>query len=89
MSLNEDEDSELIFGWIDHTKYIGEMKWYNVVHKYFWSIKLDDIKLNGTSLGLCHKKECLITPDSGTSTMTFPTWAWNQISYKFPTYNKC
>lgn len=47
MSLNDDENSELIFGWIDHSKYVGDLKWYPVIHKFFWTIKLDDIKLNG------------------------------------------
>jgi hypothetical protein len=32
MSLNEKEDSELIFGWVDHTKFRGPMIWHEVVH---------------------------------------------------------
>lgn len=43
MSMNEEEPSELIFGWIDEEKYEGEMKWYKVINKLFWSLKLDDI----------------------------------------------
>jgi hypothetical protein len=46
MSINDEEESELIFGWIDHSKYIGELKWYPVLSKYFWSIKLTDVKVN-------------------------------------------
>jgi hypothetical protein len=40
-----EEESELIFGWIDHSKYIAPLKWYPVVNKYFWSMALDDIKV--------------------------------------------
>lgn len=38
MSMNDKEDSELIFGWIDPKRYIGEMKWYPVVYELFWAI---------------------------------------------------
>lgn len=46
MSLNEHEESELIFGWIDKTKYVGDLKWYPVINKFFWSIALDEVKVN-------------------------------------------
>jgi hypothetical protein len=45
------------------------------VNKYFWALKLSDIKLDGKSLNLCKDKECLITPDTGTSCLTMPSWA--------------
>ncbi len=45
MSLNEYDNSELIFGWIDSTRYVDELKWYPVVNQYFWSIGLTDIKV--------------------------------------------
>lgn len=43
--MNDQEPSELIFGWIDSTKFIGDMKWYPVVSQFFWSLKLDDVKV--------------------------------------------
>lgn len=45
MSMNDDEQSELIFGWIDSSRFVGEMKWYPVINKLFWSIELDDVKV--------------------------------------------
>lgn len=79
MSMNpNEEDSELLLGAWDDTKYSGELVWHNVEHKLFWSIQLDDVKIDGKSLGLCGPdsgKNCLLTPDSGTSMITFPTWA--------------
>lgn len=75
MAMNENEQSELVFGGYDNTKFTGELKWHPVVNKLFWSLKLDDIKYNGVALGLCKKVKCLVTPDSGTSLMTAPTWA--------------
>jgi hypothetical protein len=44
-SLNDEEPSELIFGWIDSSRYIGELKWYPVISKYFWSVRLTDVKV--------------------------------------------
>lgn len=52
MSMNANEDSELIFGWIDGSRYIGEMQWYPVVNKLFWSIELDDIKVSTNYLNI-------------------------------------
>jgi len=89
MSLNEKEPSELIFGWIDHSRYYGSLVWYPVVDKFFWTIELDDIKLNGQPLGICNGIKCGITTDSGTSTITFPTWAWTEVSNIFPEHKNC
>jgi len=47
LSLNSAEPSDLTFGWIDDTKYTGDLTWHPVVNKYFWSLNLTDIKLNG------------------------------------------
>jgi hypothetical protein len=82
MSMNpEKEDSEVTFGdWnqerIDSTYNNGELEWHDVKHKLFWSIPLDDVKFNGVSIGLCNTdRPCLFTPDTGTSLLTFPSWA--------------
>ena len=54
MSMNQaEEKSELMLGGWDDSKYEGELKWHKVQHKLFWSIALDDVKVNGRSLGLC------------------------------------
>jgi len=45
MSMNEKEESELIFGFYDEKRYTGEMKWYPLIDELFWSIKLDDIEV--------------------------------------------
>ncbi len=79
MAMNEDEQSELVFGGYDSTKFTGDLKWHPVVNQLFWSLKLDDVKYNGVSLGLCDRLKCLVTPDSGTSLMTAPSWAHSKI----------
>ena len=51
-------------------------------HKLFWSVQLDDVLIDGQSLGYCGPnsgKNCYLTPDSGTSLNTFPGWAHKQF----------
>ena len=52
--------------------YNGEPDWHPVKDRLFWSIKLDDVLIDGESLGLCNDVDCLFTPDTGTSLLTFP-----------------
>ena len=79
MSMNPDaEGSELMLGDWDTSRYEGDLVWHDVKHKLFWSIQLDDILIGDESLGYCGPdtdKTCYITPDSGTSLLTFPNWA--------------
>lgn len=46
-----------------------------------FGVKLDDIKFNGKSSGICDNRPqgCLITFDSGTSLMSMPTFATNKL----------
>lgn len=66
------------------------MHWSPVLVKYMYGIQLDDILVNGESLGLCgpngkNQTNCLVTVDSGTSYMSAPTWAYNEFKGKIPT----
>lgn len=73
--MNNKDDSELLFGAYDTSKFVGDITYHKVIDKLFWSLKLDDIKYNGKNLNICKDKDCLITPDSGTSLITAPGWA--------------
>lgn len=84
MATNENETSELLFGNYDEDKFEGSLQWHPVIDKLFWSLKLDDIKYNGTSLGLCNDKKCMVTPDSGTTLMTTPSWAQKAFKNAMP-----
>jgi hypothetical protein len=49
-----------------------------------YGIRLDDIRMNGKSLGLCgpqgKQKDCIITVASGTTFASVPSWAYSEIS---------
>jgi len=70
-SDDSQNESDLTFGYYDKTKYIGTMKWHPIIYKFMFGIALDDILINGRSLGFCgpngKNKNCIITVDSGTS----------------------
>jgi hypothetical protein len=78
----------MTLGYIDTKKFAGELNWYPVEFKYMYAIKLDDIKVNGKSIGLgCNEKDdkkCLITIDSGTSHLAMPSWAYQLAKGKIP-----
>jgi hypothetical protein len=73
--FNNIDQSELAFGYIDNSKYEGEIVYHPVVRPEFWSIKLDEILYNGVSMNICSDRNCTMTPDSGTTFMTMPGWA--------------
>jgi len=91
MSANPSEPSELSFGSYNKNKFTGDLIWHDVVHQFYWSIKLDDIEIGGKRLNLCKDKEggCMITPDSGTSLMTMPNWALKAASQHLPKNDHC
>ena len=49
-------DSEITFGYYDKSKYTGDMVWHPILHKLMFGIQLDDVKVNGTSLGICNSR---------------------------------
>ena len=84
MSLNpwesgmKGDQSQLTLGYVDESKFVGEIMWHPVVKKVYWALSLDSIKLNGVVLPICgvaFGNSCLMTPDSGTTFMTMPSWA--------------
>ena len=91
MSMNpEEEESELVLGTWDDSRFSGDLIWHEVKHKLFWSINLDDVLVDGKSLELCGPdKNCLLTPDSGTSMITFPSWAHAEFMEKYGQVEVC
>ena len=85
--------SKLTFGWVDRKAFQGELAWHPVVLPVFWSLALDKVTLSLQNdatghkiviLELCSQKgavACIVTPDSGTSTLTFPSWAFDELEH--------
>lgn len=70
------------------------VEWHPVVNQLFWSLELDKVTLHyqGKDFSLCDKKNdnCWITPDSGSSALTAPTWAHKKLTNAwFPKGSEC
>ncbi len=91
MGEHAGDNSELLFGRYDSDKFIGEIEWHPVIDKLFWSLRLDDIKYNGVPLNICRGRYggCMMTPDSGTSLLTAPTWALSRLEEVLPQEEGC
>jgi cathepsin D len=87
-SYNENTDGQITLGYIDKNKYKGDIKYYKVIDKYYWTIKMDDIKYNGVSLGLC-KNGCKAVIDTGTTLITGPTNDLKTLLKAIPVENDC
>ena len=74
-------NSDLTLGYYDKSKFKGDVQWHPVQYKYMFGVKLDDVKVGGKALNMCEGKSggCMITFDSGTSLMSFPTWATQKM----------
>lgn len=66
-------DGIVTFGGYDETMVEDEVRWNDVVtDDIYWQIKLDDIKVNGKSLGLCPSGQCTAIVDTGTTLLLAP-----------------
>jgi len=71
-SVNENALGEITLGYIDPKRFTGKLSYYKVIDEFYWTIRLDDIRLGEDSLGLC-PLGCKAIVDTGTSLITGPT----------------
>lgn len=88
LSINEEEKGEMTIGYIDNTKYEGNLKYYDVIDQYYWSIELTDIKVNGISLEFC-KEKCKAIIDTGSSLISGPSKKVKELLMKIPHQTDC
>jgi cathepsin D len=87
-SFNESTDGQISLGFIDESKFKGKIYYYDVIDKYYWTIKLTDIRYNGQSLGICNNG-CKAVVDTGTTLNTGPTRDIMTLLNKIPVDNDC
>lgn len=73
-SLNEDETSEISIGSVNNKRYTGDITWVPIVLELenYWLIEIEDILLDGESLGFCFKG-CKAAVDTGTTLLAAPS----------------
>lgn len=87
-SYNENTDGQVTLGHIDSTKYSGEIKYFKLIEKYYWTISIKDILYDGKSLGLC-PNNCKAIIDTGTTLITGPNDDLNSLLNAIPVDNSC
>jgi len=68
-SVNNSDNSEIIFGGVDKSKYTGDIHYVPLSTETYWQIQIDNIKANGVSFGKTHTG----IVDTGTSLLVCPT----------------
>jgi cathepsin D len=63
------DESKLVLGGIDKSLYTGDINWHKITDKYYWTVKADNILVDGKDIGLC-KNKCNVVADTGTSLLT-------------------
>jgi cathepsin D len=73
-SLNPAEDSEVMIGGINKSKFVGEIVWVPLLEDLlnYWMIEIDDIRFDELSLGLC-ENGCKAAVDTGTTLLSAPS----------------
>ena len=88
-SLDESVDGQITLGYVDTNRFKGKLNYYKVVDKYYWTIKMDDIKYDGKSLGLCDEDGCKAVIDTGTTLITGPSSDLRKLLKNIPVENDC
>ncbi|XP_075998535.1 gastricsin-like [Genypterus blacodes] len=65
------QGSELSFGSVDDTKYLGEIRWTPVTAQTYWQIGVNGFQIGGHETGWC-SQGCQAIVDTGTSSLTAP-----------------
>lgn len=68
-------ESRLMLGGVDRNLVEGDIRYYDVLEEFYWSIEMESILINGKNSNLCHNCKAII--DTGTSLITGPS---NEIS---------
>jgi hypothetical protein len=76
------------FGYVDANKYKGKLNGHKVIDKYYWTLLLNDIQINGNSLKLC-PSSCKVIIDTGSTPLIFPQGFYNEITNRIKVNKDC
>ena len=88
--LNRDPSTEsrLLIGEIDYNLIEkNDLKYFQVAHKAYWLIEVDNILLGDKDIGLCLSKKCAVVLDSGTSGINGPIDGLQKIISNLPVFD--
>jgi Eukaryotic aspartyl protease len=84
-SLDPEEDSEIMIGDLNPSKFTGEITWIPIVPNLdtYWVIEIEDIVLGTKSLNLCRYK-CRAAIDTGTTMLSAPSSHLSEVLKYLP-----
>jgi hypothetical protein len=88
-SVNENTEGEITLGYIDPNRFTGKLSYFPVVDKFYWTIKMDDIRIGKKSLGVCNDGGCKAIVDTGTSLITGPSSELRKVLKAITVDNDC
>lgn len=90
LSRDARNPSKLFLGGYDQNLFFGNLKYYPVVKKSWWTLKLDQVLVGGRDSGICTQAtDCKIIMDTGSSLMATPPWALNTLLSMISRYSDC
>lgn len=87
-SINENTHGEITIGYIDPSRFTGKLIYYKVIDQFYWTLRMDDIRLGKDSLGLC-PLGCKVIIDTGTSMIAGPTKQMRTLLKAIKIDNSC
>ena len=82
MGRNEEPDSYLLFGGYRTEDMASELVWHNVMNPNYWMIQITDIWVGDTHIEFCGIYRCGVIIDSGTSVLSAPSLALDEMQSK-------
>ena len=80
---------EMTFGYIDENLYNGTMNMHKIIENNRWTLRLDDMVIDGHALDICGKKGCKAVVDTGTSDITMPKKLFKKYKKYFYVEENC
>jgi hypothetical protein len=82
------EKGEINFGYVDSNKFKGNLNQHKVIEKYYWSIKLDDVRIGDKNLQLCNN-DCKAVLDTGATSISMPSQFIEEIEKNIKIEQDC
>lgn len=79
LGRNEEPDSYLLFGGFILEDMASELVWHDVIDPNYWMIQITEIWVGDTPIDFCRKYRCGVVIDSGTSVLSAPELAMDEM----------
>jgi len=79
----------MTFGYVNDDMYKGKLNKHPIVDSWRWTVKIDDVLIDGKPQHVCDHILCRGLVDTGTSDLTMPLRIWNKVEKYIPFHKDC